>query len=45
MIPRQANLLRLYSNANEKWQGVPLYRAVVEAARRRKLAGASVFPV
>ena len=45
MIPRQASLLRLYSNANEKWQGVPLYRAVVETARRLGLAGASVFPV
>jgi PII-like signaling protein len=38
-------LLRLYSQAKEKWQGVPLYRAVVETARRLELAGASVFPV
>ena len=45
MIPREASLLRLYSNASEKWHGVPLYRSVVEAARHRKLAGASVFPV
>jgi PII-like signaling protein len=45
MIPRDAKLLRLYCNANEKWRGVPLYRAVVEAARRLELAGASVFPV
>ena len=45
MIAREANLLRLYSNAHEKWRGVPLYRAVVEAARRLALAGASVFPV
>jgi PII-like signaling protein len=45
MIPREANLLRLYSNANAKWHGGPLYRAVVEAARRLGLAGASVFPV
>jgi PII-like signaling protein len=45
MIPREASLIRLYSNANEKWQGAPVYRVVVEAARRLKLAGASVFPV
>jgi PII-like signaling protein len=45
MIPRSASLLRLYSNANETFHGVPLYRAVVEAARRSRLAGASVFPV
>jgi PII-like signaling protein len=45
MIPPQASLLRVYSKAIEKWHGVPLYRAIVEAARRRHLAGASVFPV
>jgi PII-like signaling protein len=45
MIPREASLLRVYLNACEKWQRMPLYRAVVEAARHRKLAGASVFPV
>jgi PII-like signaling protein len=45
MIPGEASLLRLYSNAHEKWRGIPLYRAVVEAARRLALAGASVFPV
>ncbi len=45
MIPREASLLRFYSNANETFERVPLYRAVVETARRGKLAGASVFPV
>jgi PII-like signaling protein len=45
MISREARLLRLYFNACEKWQGRPLYRAVVEAARRHELGGASVFPV
>jgi PII-like signaling protein len=45
VIPREASLFRLYSNANERWHGAPLYRAVVEAARRLELAGASVFPV
>ncbi len=45
MIPRTASLLGLYSKTNETFHGVPLYRAVVEAARRSRLAGASVFPV
>jgi PII-like signaling protein len=45
MIPREAGLLRLYSNADERWHGRPLYRAVVDAARRLGLSGASVFPV
>jgi len=45
MIPREASLLRLYCNANGKWHGAPVYRVVVDAARRLKLAGASVFPV
>ena len=35
MIPREASLLRVYLNACEKSQGMPLYRAVIEAARRR----------
>ena len=45
MIPDVATLLRIYLNVNEHWQGVPLYRAVVETARTLNLAGASVFPV
>ncbi len=45
MIPHEASLLRVYSQAIDKWHGVPLYRAIVEAARHRHMAGASVFPV
>jgi PII-like signaling protein len=45
MIPTEASSFRLYCNVIEKWQGLPLYRAVVETARRRHLAGASVFAV
>jgi PII-like signaling protein len=45
MTPERATLLRFYCKASEKWRGGPLYRAVVEAARRLELAGASVFPV
>jgi PII-like signaling protein len=45
IIPPEANFVRVYCRANEKWRGVPLYRAIVEAARKGHLAGASVFPV
>jgi PII-like signaling protein len=45
MIPPDAGLVRVYCKAIEKWHGVALYRAIVEVARRRHLAGASVFPV
>jgi PII-like signaling protein len=45
MMPGDTTLLRLYLNATEKWRGRVLFRAVVELARNRKLAGISVFPV
>ena len=43
MIPEDARLLRLYVNGSKRWQGKPLYQAVVEEARALGLAGASVF--
>jgi PII-like signaling protein len=45
MISPKTILLRVYLTTVERWHGVPLYRAVVETARQRRLAGASVFPV
>jgi PII-like signaling protein len=45
MIPPEASLVRVYVKVTEKWHGVPLYRAIVDAARRRQMAGASVFSV
>jgi len=45
MVPPEASLVRVYCKAIEKWHGVALYRAIVEVARRRHLASASVFPV
>ncbi|MGO9465738.1 MAG: DUF190 domain-containing protein [Isosphaeraceae bacterium] len=44
MIPHEAASLHVYLNVNDKWHRVELYRAVVEAARRFQMAGASVFP-
>jgi PII-like signaling protein len=45
MIPVDASVLRIYVNADERWQGRPLYQALVEKARSLGLAGASVFNV
>jgi PII-like signaling protein len=45
MIPDDARLLRLHVNGSDRWQGKPLYRAVVELARAMHMAGASVFQV
>ncbi|MGD0043359.1 MAG: DUF190 domain-containing protein, partial [Isosphaeraceae bacterium] len=44
-IPREATLLRLFLNANDRLSGKAIYRLVVETARAIHLAGASVFLV
>jgi PII-like signaling protein len=36
-------LLRIFVGENDRWQGRPLYEALVQSARQRGLAGASVF--
>jgi PII-like signaling protein len=45
MIPTEARLLRIYVDAHDRWQGRPLYEAIVSRARAADVAGASVFPV
>ena len=45
MIPTESRLLRIYVNAHDRWQGRPLYEAIVARARATEIAGASVFPV
>jgi uncharacterized protein len=45
MIPVDARLMRIFVNASDRWQGRPLYEAIVTSARSMGLAGASVFPV
>src|SRR5947209_8105937 len=42
-LPRDAMLLRIFIGENDKYQGRPLYEAIVLAARERKLAGATVL--
>lgn len=45
MIPTEARSLRIHVDAGDRWQGRPLYQAIVERARSLDMAGASVFPV
>lgn len=45
MTACEAVQLRVYVNTSDRWQGKPLYEAVVSAAHAAGLAGASVFPV
>jgi PII-like signaling protein len=42
-IPRDAVLLRIFIGENDKWQGRPLYEAIVLKAREHHLAGATVL--
>jgi PII-like signaling protein len=41
--PVEAELLRIYVGEGDKYQGRPLYQAVVDAARAHGLAGATVL--
>lgn len=38
-----AKLVRVHFGEDDKWQGKPLYEAIVEEARRHDLAGATVY--
>ena len=42
-VPEDALLLRIFIGEDDKHDGQPLYRVVVEAARERHLAGATVL--
>jgi len=42
-LPREAKLLRIFVGESDKYHGRPLYEAIVEDARRRGLAGATVL--
>jgi PII-like signaling protein len=43
MSEKEAMLLRIYARESERWQGKPLHLAIVEEARNRGLAGATVY--
>ena len=42
-LPSEASLLRVFIGESDKRGGRPLYEAIVEAARKRGLAGATVL--
>lgn len=42
-LPGEAELLRIFVGESDKYGGKPLYQAIVEEARRRGMAGATVF--
>jgi len=39
----KATMLRIHFGEDDKWQGKPLYRAIVEKCRELDIAGATVF--
>lgn len=42
-LPSDAELLRIFIGESDKHEGRPLYELIVEAARRRGMAGATVL--
>lgn len=42
-IPSEGKLLRIFIGEADKWDGQPLYAAIVQLARREGLAGATVL--
>lgn len=41
--PTEGKLLRIFIGEADRWHGRPLYEAIVEEARKRGLAGATVW--
>jgi len=42
-LPREGKLLRIFIGDSDRWEGQPLYEAIVRRARRFGLAGATVL--
>jgi uncharacterized protein len=42
-LPQEAELLRVFIGESDKWHGRPLYEVIVEEARKRNMAGATVL--
>ena len=42
-IPTDGKLLRIFIGEQDKWGGIALYEAIVIAARKEKMAGATVI--
>ena len=39
----RAKMVRIHFGEDDRWEGKPLHEAIVEAARRQDLAGATVY--
>jgi PII-like signaling protein len=39
----QAKMIRIHFGENDRWQGKPLYEAIVKEAHQRDLAGATAY--
>ncbi|MCK5580028.1 MAG: DUF190 domain-containing protein [Candidatus Omnitrophica bacterium] len=42
-ISKEGQLLRIFIGEADKWQGKPLYKAIVNLAREKKMAGATAI--
>lgn len=42
-IPAEGKLLRIFVGESDKWEGKPLYEAIVQLARKEGLAGATAI--
>lgn len=42
-LPEHSEILRIFIGESDKYEGRPLYEAIVEEARRRGMAGATVL--
>jgi PII-like signaling protein len=42
-IPTEGRLIRIFIGETDRWEGRPLYEAIVLAARKRGMAGATVL--
>jgi len=42
-LPAEAELLRIFVGESDRWEGKPLYEAIVLEARQRGMAGATVL--
>ena len=43
ILPDEAELLRVFIGESDRYEGKPLYEAIVQAARARGMAGATVL--
>jgi hypothetical protein len=42
-LPTEGKLLRIFIGEADRWQGRPLYEAIIEEARKRGMAGATAW--